>query len=441
MATRSRPGFQTYWKAKFESEFETPFSERLLNLLYFHTDVGIIPRGKLEVTPASNYYDYYNWKKPIQGCYWCSAADISHQAICCSSDCLILFHEWCVHKVNKTTRFAICKFPGCENDKLDKQLTCCEEHCSAYSSKFGIVTSNKGTYIPNWYIDSTSGRQSGQPNPNNPNSMEDDMTDSEQVHTNDVIMTGTDCSSFIFSKRLYEGLIYRTDVGPIPRDSYREEYMSSEFANTANWRRAIEGCYWCGNLTRPHQYTYVCGKKCFSLLHEWCRRKLCEFCGDSLCMLPGCEQVAVESANCCSETHQQQLEKKYKTIKKGKDINLGTGAYWYDSKEILTNKKITQSSFNGHNSFKQMRSTDSDRISDDDNISPNHTSGRVNSSTDSTLGVFFKPTNRTHSSPQDAERGDKPPPYNPCYFTPTDVSGGEAAKPRDQTDHPESMET
>ena len=158
----------------------------------------------------------------------------------------------------------------------------------------------------------------------------------------DVIMTGTDCSSFIFSRRLYEGLIYRTDVGPIPRDSYREEHMSSEFANTANWRRAIEGCYWCGKPTRPNQYTYVCDKKCYSLLHEWCRRKLCEFCGDSLCMLPGCEQVAVESTNCCSETHQQQLEKKYKTIKKGKDTNLGTGAYWYEKKEILTNKKITQ---------------------------------------------------------------------------------------------------
>ena len=621
----------------------------------------------------------------------------------------------------------------------------------------------------------------------------------------DVIMMGTDCSSFIFSRRLYEGLIYRTDVGPIPRDSYREEHMSSEFANTANWRRAIEGCYWCGGPTRSNQYTYVCDKKCFSLLHEWCRRKLCEFCGDSLCMLPGCEQVAVESANCCSETHQQQLEKKYKTIKKGKDTNLGTGAYWYEKKEILTNKKTTQffpgkqhqqqqkqkqkrqqqlpfildrtltellmtltdigpiprdlltypriiqasqqflqipsnwntsivgcywcctnmscylgifcdkrcfylfnewcflklrerdpsiscckyvgctkssdnssqcckdharqylseygkfsqllkttnfilgprwynnnstlntvefynrdepfyeftnffacnslnmdgisyptsehyfqsqefvgtpymrhissmsnaresfdfsrssrgtrwlrpdwgevkervmyrvlrekfiqnpelaymlvstcnaqifehtsndsywgdggdgtgknrlgillmklrdelqteytyfpntlshhtydklcneyvlkptsplmpsvqpqsnslspvdfnlrsikSSFNGHNSFKQMRNTDSDRISDDDNISPNHTSARGNSSTDSTHGVFLKPTNCTHSSPQDAERGDKPPPYNPGYITPTDVSGGEAAKPRDQTDHPESMET
>ena len=160
--------------------------------------------------------------------------------------------------------------------------------------------------------------------------------------SNDVTMPGADCSLFIFSKRLYEGLIYRTDVGPIPRDSYREEQLSSEFAKSPNWRVAIEGCYWCGKPTRANQYTYVCDKKCYSLLHEWCRKKLYEFCGDSLCMYPSCEKPAVETANCCSESHQQILEASYRSIKKGQDTNLGKGPYWYRKKEIITNKKITQ---------------------------------------------------------------------------------------------------
>ena len=153
--------------------------------------------------------------------------------------------------------------------------------------------------------------------------------------SSDVIMTGTDYSSFIFSRRLYEGLIYRTDVGPIPRDSPREEHMSSEFANTANWRRAIEGCYWCGKATRSNQYTYVCDKKCYSLLHEWCRRKLCEFCGDSLCMLPGCEQVAVESANCCSDNHLWKLETRFKTIYNSTN-EMTRVPHWYNKLDAVS---------------------------------------------------------------------------------------------------------
>ena len=336
-STYCRPKFQTYWKTKFEAEFETPFSERLLTILYFNTDVGLIPRGKLAVSPASNFCGWFNWKKPIQGCYWCSVKDTSHQAVCCSSNCLILFHEWCVHKVNKTGKFLICKFPGCEKDKLNMDLECCEDHVSIYSTKFGIISSNKGEESPKWYYIDINAKH-----PINSIPMEDEMTDLDHVSITDVTMPGADCSLFIFSKRLYEGLIYRTDVGPIPRDSYREEQLSSEFAKSPNWRVAIEGCYWCGKPTRANQYTYVCDKKCYSLLHEWCRRKLYEFCGDSLCMYPSCEKPAVETANCCSESHQQILEASYRSIKKGQDTNLGKGPYWYRKNQPGANK-ITQS--------------------------------------------------------------------------------------------------
>ncbi|KAI6656941.1 hypothetical protein LOD99_16243 [Oopsacas minuta] len=121
-------------------------------------------------------------------------------------------------------------------------------------------------------------------------------------------------NKFIFSKRLYEGLIYKTDIGPIPRDSYLEEHLKSTFTDHKNWCVSIEGCYWCGKVTNPNQYIYVCDKKCYQYLHEWCRRKLHEFCGESLCMYPGCEMLSIGNANVCSDTHLAILESDYKTI-------------------------------------------------------------------------------------------------------------------------------
>ena len=154
MATNSLFTFQTFWKTEFEVEFETPFSERLLSALYFNTDVGLIPRGKLAVSPASNFCGWFNWKKPIQGCYWCSLKDTSHQAICCSPDCLYLFHEWCIQKVNSTTKFPLCILPGCE-EELERGSTftaCCGEHFRIYSAEYGMFLSPSGTN-PHWYRD------------------------------------------------------------------------------------------------------------------------------------------------------------------------------------------------------------------------------------------------------------------------------------------------
>ena len=127
-------------------------------------------------------------------------------------------------------------------------------------------------------------------------------------------LKSTLCNKFIFSKRLYEGLIYKTDVGPIPRDSYCEEHLRSTFTEYSNWRVAIEGCYWCGKANNPSPYMYVCDKKCYQFLHEWCRRKLFEFCGDSMCMYPGCEMLSLGDASVCSDIHLVRLESDYKTI-------------------------------------------------------------------------------------------------------------------------------
>ena len=157
----------------------------------------------------------------------------------------------------------------------------------------------------------------------------------------DVTMKNTDSNKFIFSKRLYEGLIYKTDVGPIPRDSYCEEHLRSTFTEYSNWRVVIEGCYWCGKANILNQYIYVCDKRCYSCLHEWCRMKLFEFCRDSLCMYPGCEMLSLnDDCKFCSESHQQTLERDYRTIQSINTGKLGLkNPYWYSSNK--SNQLIT----------------------------------------------------------------------------------------------------
>ena len=277
MAANIVSRFQTHWKNQYKGDFEIQFSERLLCLLYYHTDVGLIPRskGRPDISPMSSQCSKFNWKKAIEGCYWCSDKTTSYQAICCSSGCLVLFHEWCVCKVNKT-RFSICKYPGCESEQITMPTECCKAHEAEYSNRFGIIQSNKNLQDPKWYFVKPEDHRIS--SKNDSISMKNEM----DFAITDVTMTGAVSSLFILSKSLYEELIYRTDVGPIPRDSNREEHLSSEFSDSPNWRVAIEGCYWCGRPTRTNQYTYVCNKKCYSLFHEWCRRKVYEFCGDSI---------------------------------------------------------------------------------------------------------------------------------------------------------------
>ena len=152
-----------------------------------------------------------------------------------------------------------------------------------------------------------------------------------------VTMKNTDCSLFIFSQRLYEGLIYKTDVGPIPRDSYCEDHLKSTFTEYSNWRVVIEGCYWCRKATNLNQYMYVCNKKCYQYFHEWCRMKLFEFCGDSLCMYPGCEMLSLNDCKFCSESHQLTLEREYKTIQSIITGKVGVKIpYWYSSNQLIT---------------------------------------------------------------------------------------------------------
>ena len=347
MATISIQKFQSNWRSLYKGDMEIPFSERLLSILCYHTDVGQIPRGNARsMSPASSHCNAINWKKAITGCYLCSNASTSCQGICCSPLCLLYFHEWCVLKVNNTTQSAICLLPGCEEEKVDKCYNVCsEKHNKEYTEKYYIISQSNDISItsPKWYIDRTeqipqkrldeTKMEDHDVNPSNSNSSVGGVT-----------KKGTDSSLFIFSKRLYEGLIYKTDVGPIPRDSYREEHLKSSFSDYVNWRVGIGGCYWCGKATNPNPYTYVCDKKCYQYLHEWCRRKLSEF-GEYLCVYPDCDVLVVGDVKFCSEAHQNELEKNFKTIH-----NVSTGKFelkipdWYkeDNPKLYINEHRQQ---------------------------------------------------------------------------------------------------
>ena len=146
-------------------------------------------------------------------------------------------------------------------------------------------------------------------------SLVDSVFHKQATPDNIVSVSKTRSSSlFIFSKRLYEGLIYKTDVGPIPRESCREEHLKSPFSDHVNWRVAIKGCYWCGKATNPNPYTYVCDKKCYQYFHEWCRRKLLTSGGKYLCKYPGCEEAFLNDSSVCSDNHLVRLESNYKSI-------------------------------------------------------------------------------------------------------------------------------
>ena len=349
MATISIQKFQSHWRSIFEGDMEIPFSERLLSILFYHTDVGQIPRGKaVSISPASSHCNDINWKRIIKGCYWCSNTDTSCQGICCSPACLIYFHEWCVRKVNKTTEYSICLFPGCGEENLDKRCSvCCEKHSKDYTDRYSIIPQHSDTSItfPKWYIDRTE----------QISHKEFVSSISSNSSYSDVTMKGTYSSLFIFSERLYEGLIDETDVGPIPRDSNREEYLKSPFSDYFNWRVTIEGCYWCGKNTNPNQYTYVCDKKCYQYFHEWCRRKLSEFCGEYLCMYPGCDESVVRDVRFCSETHQNKLEKKFKIIH-----NLSVGKVvlkmpdWYQEDYTKQRSDTSRTVEHHHNHHQQL---------------------------------------------------------------------------------------
>ena len=186
MATRTSSSisathkFQSYWKSVFKGEFEIPFSERLLSILYYHTDVGKVPRGPGTISPASSHFSDVNWKRGIVGCYWCSCASTTQQGICCSHSCLIHFHEWCVRKVNLTTRFVICLLPGCEEEVIDKSvMVCCQEHFDNYSAKYAIVSQTSDIILssPKWYIEKPE-QLPKQRITDTPTDMEVDVTDS-----------------------------------------------------------------------------------------------------------------------------------------------------------------------------------------------------------------------------------------------------------------------
>ena len=161
--------FEQYWGSQSREKLvmEIPFSGRLLSSLYYMTDVGPIPRGfKPGATPAPSFYSSPNWRRSIQGCYWCCTDNVSHQAICCSTECLMYLHEWCVFKVNDLKRNEfMCRHPGCNQDSSENSSFCTKEHFSAFQKDWNELLNNPTAFDlikigPKWYLKSSKKRTS-----------------------------------------------------------------------------------------------------------------------------------------------------------------------------------------------------------------------------------------------------------------------------------------
>ena len=135
------------------------FSEGLLKILYYETDIGSIPRGahpESYPTSKAKYQNNPNWSKHIMGCYWCGRDSTVVNGICCSKDCILYFHEWCVERVELFQGRRFCKLPGCDLSPTEANYVCCSRsHNREYEQMFEFVNKKqlrdlviKGPY---WY--------------------------------------------------------------------------------------------------------------------------------------------------------------------------------------------------------------------------------------------------------------------------------------------------
>ena len=137
--------FKTRWENILERRFGKtkpymiiPFSEILLNTLYYGTDISYIPRTIDSEGLTVPIYENSNKKKDIIGCYWCGYKSTDVQGICCGSDCIFYFHEWCVEKAGMLHQRRFCKLPGCESvySSQTKDECCSVAHRDKYIRDF-----------------------------------------------------------------------------------------------------------------------------------------------------------------------------------------------------------------------------------------------------------------------------------------------------------------
>ncbi|KAI6656951.1 Riboflavin biosynthesis protein PYRR, chloroplastic-like [Oopsacas minuta] len=132
-------------------------SRKLTNLLAQYTDVGIIPRNSYN-QQASEYSTHNNWRMEITGCYWCELNNTSFHGLTCGKRCWLLFHEWCVRKLETSCGVKLCVLPGCENSRAAGCVCCSLEHIKDISELRGNLSLNIEEEVelilgPKWYSD------------------------------------------------------------------------------------------------------------------------------------------------------------------------------------------------------------------------------------------------------------------------------------------------
>ena len=139
-----------------------PFSlsNQLTHLLSQYTDVDVIPRhSRAPHAPVpSEYASHTNWGAEITGCYWCQLSNSSFHELTCSRRCWLLFHEWCVRKIETSCGARLCALPGCENSRPSGCMCCSLEHIKDITELRGsayltIEDEVELTLGPNWYSD------------------------------------------------------------------------------------------------------------------------------------------------------------------------------------------------------------------------------------------------------------------------------------------------
>ena len=348
------------------------YSEGLLNSLCYETDVGSIPRGiKLNSgVTAPRYGNTDNWNRQIQGCYWCVADDTSWNGICCSKECFFYLHDWCIERVELFTKRRFCRFPGCEMGAAKNDRYCDKNHKGKFDAAFpraADFNSLLRTVIragPDWYSHSRTSqiaqfsRKAG--SQNYTSKTHDEIlykTNSPLLIPNTKTTTALYGNKAIIRKpyamdfpiELRNAMIFKTDIGVIPRHGIEEEHLSSPFSSSPNWLREIHGCIRCANksVTTTGDANF-CTYRCYLLFYEWCRRLVETLTGVRLCRNTGCDKLAAEGFVCCSREHTKALEEKYNQVKSGDFERLiALVPNWYRKcdfpKDIIESHKQIQS--------------------------------------------------------------------------------------------------
>ena len=316
MASKTSP-FTDHWKSRHvdsnEEETFIRFSEALLTTLYHKTNVGSIPRGiDLPILPYPEFFTSPNWKKEIEGCYWCCSETRNIQAVCCSKKCLYFLHEWCIDRVKHFTKEQTCKYPGCYKQCQDNFICCSAEHRKLYNGifkEFHKIKRDK-VFSPSWYVT----------NLKSPPHKPDQGLSNRTSQTKPPPLPKIDLP--IGFKSL---LIYETDVGPIPRSYKQEQHLESAFSSSPNWNVDITGCYQCSGPINNNR-EFLCSKECNILFYEWCRRKV-SHSNRVYCKYTACGEIVPQGELFCGKDHERGSKKA--PFKYLLDAQVDQGPKWY----------------------------------------------------------------------------------------------------------------